>query len=155
MKLFTSTENMYFKMVTNRVRVKQEFIQVQFEMTAIPRRTFDLRFNDLAQLIKGEVSSKVDKKVRRKVEDILIATQNFHHKEYEIASHATETIKLRMNINTRFKNGDEIIIQPDMDLPVKIKEKTSKLVHENAHTRVLVTHVKVTNNSKNIIRLKN
>ena len=42
-----------------------------------------------------------------------------------------------------------------MDLAVKIKEKTSKLVHENSHTRVLVTHVKVTNNSKNILRLKN
>ena len=37
MKLFTRTENMYFKMVTNHVRIKQQFVQVQFEMIAIPR----------------------------------------------------------------------------------------------------------------------
>ena len=111
----------------------------------------------MAQLIKGEVPTLIDKKVRKKPEDILIATQNFHHKEYEIASYATETIKLRMNINTRFKSGDEIIIQPDYDMEklIKIKEKTSKLRLEHSHTRILVTHVKVTNNSKNILKLKN
>ena len=41
---------------------------------------FDLRFQDLAQLIRGQVPANIDEKARKKHEDILVATLNIQDK---------------------------------------------------------------------------
>ena len=41
---------------------------------------FDLRFQDLAQLIRGQVPANIDEKARNKQEDILVATLNIQDK---------------------------------------------------------------------------
>ena len=50
------------------------------------RSGFDLRFQDLAKLIRGEVPANIDEKARKKQEDILVATLNIQDKGifYEI-----------------------------------------------------------------------
>ena len=49
---------------------------------------FDLRFQDLAELIRGQVPANIDEKARKKHEDILVATLNIQDKGifYEINS---------------------------------------------------------------------
>ena len=39
-----------------------------------------MRFQDLAQLIRGEVPANIDEKARKKPEDILVATLNIQDK---------------------------------------------------------------------------
>ena len=41
---------------------------------------FDLRFQDLAELIRGQVPANIDEKARKKHEDILVATLNIQDK---------------------------------------------------------------------------
>ena len=64
----------YFKLVTDSITAKK-FVKINFEMTAIPRfdNKFDLRFQDFAQLIRGEVPTDIDEKVKESQEDILVA----------------------------------------------------------------------------------
>ena len=44
------------------------------------RSSFDLRFQDLAKLIRGKVPANIDEKARNKHEDILVATLNIQDK---------------------------------------------------------------------------
>ena len=78
------------------------------------RSTLDLRFQELAQFVRGEISAKLDRKVSQKPQDILVATQSILDKFYELKPNEKEKIKLRMPLNTRYHPGDEIEIQPQV-----------------------------------------
>jgi len=159
MKIFTdksfdkSQESKYFKILTESISVK-EYIIVRFEMTAIPRSTLDLRFQDLAQFVRGEVSAKLDRKISKKQETVLVATESIADKYVEIRPKETEKVKLRMTLNTRLKQGDEIKIQPEADLKVEIRDKSSWLSYEKSSHR-LVTFVNVKNTSEKVLRMEN
>jgi len=159
MKVFTdksfekSQEGKYFKLVTDRISIK-EYVNVRFEMTAIPRSTLDLRFQELAQFVRGEISAKLDRKVSQKPQDILVATQSILDKFYELKPNEKEKIKLRMPLNTRYHPGDEIEIQPQTEFKVEIKEKSSFLTFEKSSQR-LVTSINITNISEKILKLEN